>query len=354
MLPRTPGSVILPPCCHRLTYTERMSAAMPSSHLDEPVVSHMQPHPVALSPDQTVAQALDFLRTRQLSERIVYFYVVDAEERLIGVVPTRRLLVSPADITIGALMVGNLVTLSPDLPVRDALRLFMSRRFLALPVVDETRRLVGVVDIAAFTEDIADLAERQSYDDLFQLAGVHLVRGLTPWRSFRDRFPWLLSNVVGGLLAAFISSRYEGLLDTVIVLALFIPVVLALSESVSMQSVSLTVQALHGERIDWAFLRSALATEAGTAIMLGFGCGVVVASVVWLWQGAALVSLIIAMTITLAMLASCLIGVMLTTALRAMRQDPRIAAGPVVLALADLATLLFYFTFATRFLAPTH
>ncbi len=315
-------------------------------YLDEPISDHMQRQPVALRPGQSVVEALDFLRTQSLGERVVYFYVVDADGRLVGVVPTRRLLISQANRSIESLMVGNLVTVSPTMTVREAVGLLLAHRFMALPVVDADARLVGTVDISEFTGDLSDLAERQSYEDLFQLVGVHLVRGLTPWRGFGDRFPWLLTNIAGGLLAAAIASRYEALLDAVIVLALFIPVVLALSESVGMQAVSLTLQRLHAGSLDWSFFAGSLRTELATAVLLGAACGSTVGLVAWAWQGAPAVSLVIAATITLSMTTACLLGVVLPVGLRALRRDPRIAAGPVVLALADVTTLLCYFTLA--------
>jgi magnesium transporter len=328
-----------------------MSETPPHDHLEEPVsahMPHMQGHPVALRPDQTVGEALQFLRTCELGERIVYFYVVDADDRLVGVVPTRRLLVSPAERSVASLMVGNLVTLRPTMSVREALSLLLAHRFMALPVVDEGRRLLGVVDISGFTDDLSNLAERQSYEDLFQLVGVHLLRDLTPWRAFANRFPWLLCNVGGGLLAAAIASRYEALLDAVLVLALFIPVVLALSESVGMQAVTLTLQRLHAGPPGWRFFIGSLRTELATAALLGVACGGGVGAAAWLWQGVASVAAVIAATIALAMITACAFGVVLPVALRALRRDPRIAAGPVVLALADVATLLLYFNIAGK------
>ncbi len=117
---------------------------------------------------------------------------------------------------------------------------FVNRRFLAFPVVEPGGRLVGVVDVSLFTDDVLTLA-RQSFDGIFQLIGVHATEGLTAWSSFRDRFPWLLCNVGGGLLCAVLASHYESLLDHLVVLALFIPVVLTLAEAVSIQSLTLTL-----------------------------------------------------------------------------------------------------------------
>ena len=127
---------------------------------------------------------------------------------------------------------------------------FASRKLLAFPVIHDNGELVGVVDVSLFTSEVIDLA-RRTYDDIFQLMGVHATALRTPWTAFVDRFPWLLSNIAGGLLCAVIASQFEVLLDHIVILALFIPIVLALAESVSMQSATLTLQTLVG-RVDEA------------------------------------------------------------------------------------------------------
>jgi magnesium transporter len=222
---------------------------------------------------------------------------------------------------------------------------FVNHKLLAYPVVETSGRLVGVVDVTLFNDDVIALA-KQSFDGIFQLLGIHATQALTPWAGFKDRFPWLLCNIAGGLLCAVLSSHFEELLNVAVVLALFIPVVLALAESVSIQSVTLTLQSLQSGRIHWGQFGRALFQEALTATMIGAACGSVVALTTWVWKREPLVSGILAVSITASMLMACVFGVLFPTLLRAARADPKIAAGPIVLALTDLATLLFYFTVA--------
>lgn len=151
-------------------------------------------------------------------------------------------------------------------------------------------------------------------------------------------------------MAAFIASRFEHLLQEVVVLALFIPVVLALAESVSMQALSLTLQSFTDGPFVPRRLLAALWKEFRTAVMLGVGCGAVVAGVAVVWRGEAAVAAVIFGAITLSMIVACLLGVAFPAILRVAKADPRIAAGPVVLAAADVATLFFYFGLGSRFL----
>jgi magnesium transporter len=317
-------------------------------HLDRPIAQHVRRDAVSLRSDHTVAEAFSSLRGRELGERVVYFYVVDDSERLVGVVPTRRLLMSPLEARLEDLMLRQVISVPASASLLLACELLVMHRLLALPVVDELGRLVGQVDVQLFTDQMFDVSERHSAEDTFQLIGVRLaqLRRLSPWSGFRQRFPWLLCNVAGGTLCALVAGLYEPFLGSVIVLALFIPVVLAVAESVSMQSMTLTLQALHAQRPGWRFLWRSLVSELLTATLLGCGTGALVGLVAWAWKGTGAVAAAIAATLLLAVVTACLLGVLLPVAVRAFRGDPRIAAGPIVLACADVATLMLYFNIA--------
>ena len=317
----------------------------------ETSVSHVLRRDITpLSWRMTVGEALSSLRARPLGERIVYFYVVDDDGRLTGVVPTRRLLMSSTDVRIADVMVTDVVALPATATLRDAADLFLEHKLLALPVVDAEGGLDGVIDIVVFTGEISSVAARQSGNDAFEIIGAHVAAQTGAWRGFVDRFPWLLCNVAGGMAAALIAAAYESLLEAIIALALFIPVALTLSESVAMQSVTLTLQHLHGAPADARFLLKTMRRELATATLLGAGCGAIVGAIAWRWKGDVGVALSVAATITAAMAAAALLGVLLPGTLRASGRNPRIASGPIVLALTDVLTLLCYFNVARALL----
>jgi magnesium transporter len=323
-----------------------MQEPLGAAHLDEPIFAHLRRDFVPIAVGATVGEALEHLRSQQLGEKIIYFYAVDGDGRLQGIVPTRRLLMSGPATRIAAIMVSHVITLPTWATVRETCNQFLRHRFLAFPVVDAEGVLHGVADVSLFTREMATLADRQEAEDAFQLIGIHLVSDAGPWAGFRDRFPWLLANVCGGLLAALVTSRYQPLLDVLVVLALFIPVVLALAESVSIQSVTLTLQGLRGISTSLIPPGRPLGKEFATAILLGLGCGLCVGGVAGLWQGSLLLATVIVAAITLSMTTACLLGIVLPALLHWLRRDPSIAAGPIVLALTDLVTLVFYFNLA--------
>jgi magnesium transporter len=329
-----------------------MDQTIRSSQLNEPVEGFLRRDFTILSPEQTVDQALQSLRCRELAEKIIYFYVTDDGGRLLGVVPTRRLLMSGPEERVSSIMVRNLVTIPHTASVADACEFFVLYRFLAFPVIDENRRLLGIIDVNLFTEGVFDVAATHSFDALFQLIGVHAARGRreSSWNSFRRRFPWLLANIAGGLLCAAVAALYQGLLEVLVILSLFIPIVLALAESVSIQSMTLTLQSFQ-DRFHWPTFGRTMGREFLTASLLGLFCGAIVAAVIWGWQGAALVAIAVWASILLSMVTACLLGVLLPTVIHAFKGDPKIAAGPIVLALTDTATLIFYFNISGVLLA---
>ena len=316
--------------------------------LHDSVLDHTQADVVRLLPDQTVAHALDALRDRGPDHDIVYIYVVDEEGRLTGVVPTRALLASRPERPLGEIMQGDVVAIPDWATVLVAAEYFVSQRFLAFPVVSAGGNLVGQVDVRVFTDEVVGHAKR-SFDDIFQIIGVHATQGRTVWLGFRDRFPWLLTNVGGGLLCALLVSQYENLLDAAVVLAVFMPMVLALAESVSMQSATLTLHGLHSAGMTWALLGPAMRREFSVAALLGLGCGSIVGSIAWAWKGNGPLALALGGAITFSMVTAALLGLLLPTLLHAAKLDPKIAAGPIVLAFADVCALLIYFNLAALF-----
>ena len=301
-----------------------------------------------LREDVTVQQALDAIRQRGLGEKIVYFYVVDADERLAGVLPTRQLLTAPLERRLSELMIRRVAAIPHTATVLEACEAFVLHRFLAFPVVDESRRIVGVVDVGLLTDEAFDIAEREQTNALFEAIGfrVSQVHDASPLRAFRFRFPWLLATIGSGTLCALLASVYTVTLAKSIVLAFFLALVLGLGESVSIQSMTVTIQALRTTQPSFGWYIRAFRREAGTALLLGAGCGTVVGLIVWLWRGTGLAGFVIGASILLALCAACFFGLSVPTVLHALRLDPKIAAGPVTLAFTDIFTLLFYFSLA--------
>lgn len=321
--------------------------------INDPVTQHMRTDFARLNVCQTIAEALASIRRTPPDGRIIYFYVVDDENRLQGVVPVRRLLLNPPETPVGEIMVKDVITIPRTATVLDACEFFTFHRLLAFPIVDEEKRMLGIVDVELYTDELSDFERREGNDELFQLIGVHLTdsQQASPWWAFRSRFPWLLANIGGGILAAFISGVFEAELQKAVALALFIPVVLALAESVSIQSVSLALQVLRGQKPTFATILRKLRVEVLTGLFLGGACALVVGAVALVWLGEWRVAACLFGGIAGGVTCAAMIGVAIPNILRMMQREPQVAAGPVALASTDMVTLLIYFSLARWLIA---
>jgi magnesium transporter len=328
-----------------------MPLHLSEAQLNEPVAKHLRTDFTTLDPTWSVGQALDHMRRYPPPGRIIYFYVVDEMMRLVGVVPTRRLLLAPADKSIADIMIKSVVAIPDGATVLEACEFFTLHRLLAFPVVDGARRLLGVVDVDLYTEELAETGEQTPVerDDVFQLIGVRLTRSqqARPLRAFRGRFPWLLCNIAGGTLAAILADIYHVQLNWQnAVLAIFIPVVLALAESVAIQSVTLTLDGIRGTKTSWRDLFTRCRHEMLTGLLLGLAAGLLVASLAAIWQGIPRLFLIVLGGIGIGVTGGAICGLAVPYLLHLMSRDPQVAAGPIALASADVIVLLAYFNLA--------
>ena len=321
---------------------------------NSPVLDHARKDFPLLDAEMTIAQALERIRREGVGERVIYFFAVDREQRLVGVLPTRRLLTAALETKLSDIMVKRVVAIPATATILDACEFFVLYKFFAFPVVDEQRRVVGLIDVSLFAEEILGEREEQAHpaspvrDDVFEILGFHLeqIRGASPWRVFRFRFPWLLVTVTAGTICAFLAGAFEATLARSLVVAFFLTMVLGLNESVSAQSMSVTIQMLRSAPVTWSWFATALRREFLTAVLIGLGCGVIVAMIVLAWRHTFSAACAIGGSIALSLISASLFGLGVPSLLHRLKLDPKIAAGPITLALADVFALLIYFTTA--------
>ena len=322
---------------------------LPAGEMRRPALDFASRDFPSIDVSLTIGGALDFVRAKGLRDKIIYLYVTDADGVLKGVLPTRRLLTEPLEKAIAECMIPRVVAIPPKATLLEACEFFVLHKFLAFPVVDESRRILGVIDVNVFTDEVLDLAERKQTEDVFQSLGFRAseAAAASPGRAFALRFPWLLATIAGGTLCAFLSGAFAETLEQQLLLAFFLTLVLGLGESVAAQSLAVTLQAMHHSTPTPAWLARRVRKEFATAMLLGGSCGLLVGAVVFTWHRDALAAGSVAASIFLSMTTACLLGVLIPSISRALRMDPKIAAGPLALALADICTLLAYFGLAT-------
>jgi magnesium transporter len=320
------------------------------------IVEHARKDFPLLDAKMTVAAALDRIRREGVGERVIYFFAIDEDERLVGVLPTRRLLTAPLETPLEEIMVRRVVAIPASATVLEACEFFVLYKFFAFPVVDRARRVIGIVDVSLFADEMLEAGDREDErrsvahlpDDVFEALGFRLaqVRDASPWRVFRYRFPWLLTTVAAGTACAILAGAFEATLGGSLVIAFFLTMVLGLNESVSMQSMTLTIQALRANTLTRPWFLHNLRRELATALLLGSACGGLVAAIVLVWRHDPPGAGVIGISIAVSLVTACLFGFSVPSLLHSLKLDPKIAAGPVTLAVTDFCALAFYFSLA--------
>ncbi len=305
-----------------------------------------------LSFHDTIGEGIAKLHRSNISDKIVYFYVVDNEHRLRGVIPVRKLLLTDPKTPISEAMQKETVYIHEFDTLGQALELFEKHQLLALPVIDDHGCLLGAIDVEMYVDEPIDVASSMHQREIFQFIGFTLEEGkkISLWQNYSLRMPWLFCNMLSGIICAIISNFNEKVLAKFLLLAFFIPLVLTLSESVSMQSMTQSIQFLRSPRFSWGHAFKKIIMEWKIVSYISVSCGVVIGTLSLFWGEGVLPSLTIGIGIIISVIFSALFGITIPILLHRTKLDPKIASGPVVLMIADILTTLFYLSFATWWL----
>lgn len=320
--------------------------------LSRPVKEFAFPVHTTLHEDQTIEEALVSLRTRKIDDKFIYFYVIDDKGKLKGIVPTRQLLIKEPYLTIKEIMAHSVIRLREEQTLEEAMELFSTHRLLALPIVDGDHVLKGMIDVQLYMEESVDTVNNRHQTDVFQILGLSLEMGKkkSPWKSYRIRMPWIICNMAGGLACAIISFAYEAVLQKMILLAMFIPLILTLTESISMQSMTQSLHLVRLPNITWRRVFHRIFVEGKMVIFLALTCAVAIGFISLLWKGGFVPSMIIAISLFFSISISASVGASIPLILHSRSLDPKVASGPVVLMFTDVLTTTIYLSLASWWL----
>lgn len=324
--------------------------------LAKPVKEFVTWPETAILIDQTIEEAYHSLQSRKIKNKAAYFYVLDHQNALLGVVPARLLILNDCSTKISEILQPDIISIREDTLMREALPIFAYHRLLAIPVINQENILIGTIDLvySQYPQLPAPRKiDKKSADDIFQLIGLSLeqVRMRTLWSEYRFRMPWLFCNLIAGLLCALIAKKSRLVLDQTIIISMFIPLVLTLCESISMQSMTLSLRFLHRVKVPWERFNLRMIKDFQTAFVMGLTCSIIVCLSYFFYREAQWMAFFaIAQSICLAMVASAFFGTLLPMVLHAWKLDPKVAAGPVVLMCVDIVAISIYFGIATFWL----
>lgn len=333
----------------RIDTTKRLS----HRDLDSPLKEFINSFPFTFSVDQTVEEVLFILQSRKTEDRAEYLYVTDNENILVGVVTAADILYSSPNKQLVDIMDPDVVKVCENDMLEKGLKLMTIHQILTLPVVNSENRFVGVLEVTPHSSSFLYGEKKSHYknirEDIFQFIGFSIEQRKlkSPWTEFRYRMPWLLCNLVGGLVCAVIGELYKETLMQFVVLAFFIPLVLTLSESVSIQSMTLSLRFLHLRKIYWRQVWRRMFAESQSSLLLGIASACIITFFYFAWSVAIPPVLAIGSSVIVAMVVSALFGGIFPIILHIMRLDPKVAAGPVSLMMADVLTMTIYLSLST-------
>jgi len=312
----------------------------------------MNPKVFALSEDMTAGEAITALQGSRDVEMVFYLYVIDVRRHLVGVVSLRRLLLVSPPTPLKRIMTTDLISARADMDQEEVARMVASYNLLAIPVVDEENKLVGVITV----DDVIDVIKDEATEDVYRLAGVSSDDRVfsTALESLRKRLPWLLVNLVTAFLAALVVALFQNTISVVTALAIFMPVVAGMGGNAATQTLTVIVRGIALGELTWSNTRKALFKEAAVGLMNGAACGLVGGLVVWLFKGDPWLGMILAMAMIINMFVAATAGTLIPLALRALKVDPALASSVFITTLTDVFGFLSFLGLGTLFIKYLH
>ena len=304
----------------------------------------MTPDVFALEEEVTVSEAITALQRRSDDlEMILYVYVVDKRDHLIGVVSLRKLLTTPTSTQLRKIMVADVISARTDADQEEVARLVAEYNLLALPIVDEEDKLVGVVTV----DDVIDVVQEEAAEDLLALAGVTAEEQVTtkPTHALRLRAPWLMVNLGTAFIASFVISRFQSTLDTLPFLAALMVIPMGMGGNAATQAVTVVVRGLALKQV------SSIPRAVIKEILVGAGNGLINGLVAALVFSIAYQKVFLGVVLGLAMVINLVIaglaGILIPSTLKKLGFDPAVSSSVFVTTCTDVGGSLSFLGLAT-------
>ena len=280
---------------------------------------------------------------------VFYLYVTNAHNQLVGILSLRKLLTVSPSRKLKDIMAGDVISVRTEMDQEEVAKVVEKYNILAVPVVDDANKLMGIITV----DDIIDVIRAEATEDIYKMAGAsdeELILGYKSFKIARLRLPWLLTNLLGGVVTGFLMWKLKVTLEAVIALITFIPVITGMGGNVGGQSATIVVRGFATGRVEMTAINRVLFKEIRVGIIMGAVCGMVVGAIAWAWHGNPYLGIVVGIAMMVAMTVAATMGVMAPTFFKRIGVDPAIAAAPFVQTANDITGILIYFTTATFFL----
>ena len=286
----------------------------------------MNPDFIALNQEITAKDAIEQIQKEFADvEMPFYLYAVDEHGKLVGVCSLRQLVVVKPYTPLKAFMTTDVLSVQTHMDQEEVAKLVARYDILAVPVVDENNRLVGIVTV----DDVIDIFREEATEDILKMAGVgeEFVETKSVFKSTRIRLPWLFASCLGGIFAFYVITHFEDSLNRITYLAAFIPVIMGMGGNIGTQSSTIVVRGLATGRLDVHDLWSVVGKELAVGLILGLVYGVLIGSVAQLQYSTIMLALAVCMAVVCSMSVAALVGSCVPMLLARINIDPAVAHG---------------------------
>ncbi|MFC0472351.1 magnesium transporter [Halalkalibacter kiskunsagensis] len=299
--------------------------------------------------DQTVRQAVDKLKEyASFSENIYYLYVINDENKLVGVVSYRDLLIADLHDVIEDLMFTRVVSVHVDDDQEDVAQTIERYDFIAVPVVDDQNILKGIITV----DDAIDVVIQEANEDIEKLSatGKAIDFHTTAVTASMRRLPWLVLLLFIGLVSGSIISGFEATLEQVVALIFFMPMIAGMTGNTGTQSLAVVVRGIITNNTDRKTVTKLIFRELRVGLIIGVTCGVLIFLIAFVWQSSLILGFVVGTSLLITLIVGTLAGTIIPLTLNRFGVDPAVASGPLITTLNDIFSLIIYFGIATAFL----
>lgn len=311
---------------------------------------------IEINKDMTAKEAIDHMRKNaQDAETIYYIYVVDNEERLVGVLSLRELITARDASIVEDLMSENIISVYVDEDREEAVRLVSKYNLIAIPVIDREQKLKGIITV----DDVIDIMEEEATEDMYKFAGTSeherdVAEKINPtpkeqiFSSVRARIPWLIITLLGGLLSTLILSNLDFIMNpTYAPLVFFIPVVIGMSGNIGTQASALTVMAISNKDVDF----NTVIREGMVGLITGLLCSIIIGAITFIFIKDINIVLIVSISLFINMIIGAMMGAFMPVLFKKLDLDPSIVSAPLISTALDITGITIYFIITTIILS---
>lgn len=325
-------------------------AVLSSLQFPEDSAGRMMQRDFVMAPTHwTVGDAIDYMRASdELPQKFYDVIISDPRLRPVGTVALSKIMANARHVKIATLMEEDFFTIPSDQTREDVGYAFSQYHLVSAPVIDADGRLVGIITI----DDAVEAMEDESHEDMMRLAGVGAEEELsdTIWETAKQRFPWLLINLVTAVLASMVISMFSSTIEALVALAVLMPIVASMGGNAGTQSMTVAVRALATRDLTPSNAWRIILREGVVGLVNGIAFAVIIGIVGMIWFGSPMLGVVLGIAMVGNMLVAGLAGIMIPIGLDKLKVDPALASGAFVTTVTDVVGFFAFLGLAAALL----